>query len=169
MIVPSFVIEYDKQRISMYLLQLHRQMISNRSSVIQQNTNRCSCSIWRCNIAGSIEWPEILMSRSAIGRCEFIGELLDTNTVNSYSEVAIGDCRIPCFHSPQWFAQVANLSVRNVRIELKRVDNSYTLAGLCVFGLILHWIVKPTVADGLNTISAPFRPNIIQFCGWWRP
>jgi hypothetical protein len=27
----------------------------------------------------------------------------------------------------------------------------------------------PTVADGLNTISAPLTPNICQFSGWWRP
>lgn len=25
---------------------------------------------------------------------------------------------------------------------------------------------SPTVADGLKTISAPFKPNIIQFWGW---
>jgi hypothetical protein len=29
--------------------------------------------------------------------------------------------------------------------------------------------LPPISAEGLNTISAPFRPYIIQFWGWWRP
>jgi hypothetical protein len=34
-----------------------------------------------------------------------------------------------------------------------------------LFFFLVQYLRPPTVADGLNTISAPLIPYIIQFCG----
>lgn len=67
-------------------------------------------SIWCGYIAWAIEWAEVFVRRFAIARREFIDKVLRSDAIDCNSEVAIGNGRISCFDTPQWFTQITNLN-----------------------------------------------------------
>lgn len=63
-------------------------------------TYRCSRAIRSCNIGRAVEMAKVLVCRFAISWSKFIGEGLCANTIDSTSEVTVGNGSISGLNSP---------------------------------------------------------------------
>lgn len=123
--------------------------LGHQQAVLVAGQGRRAGTVRGGNVRGAVERAKVLVRRLPVRRGKLVREDFGADAVDRHREVPVGDGRVAGLDAPQGFAEGADLEMGTVIDRLALQKLFFTL----------------TVADGLNTISAPFSPNIIQFCG----
>lgn len=137
------------------LFHYHISFVVQCNKLEREEIYRCTRSIWCGNIAWSIEGSEIIMCWSSISWSKRIGKHFRSNTIDTTNKITKTNVIIN-----------NNLSILSLSLsELKREWKINLLVMAALRPSIGHIgsLRAPIVAEGLNTISAPFNPYAFKY------